>query len=164
MEEFMTDTHNVVGHISNLSTKESELENLNVAVYNEDDLEQDVAKRFEYEECKSILEACESQITTIDEKLEIVTQQIKDCETSLQKVCENGGFNGRKCRSLLNEQEKLLTKRADLVEKRTDVQKKKDKALLTLELTSNDVDASKDDSTSSDIGQNASINMPEENE
>ena len=162
MEELMKDTMNVEDDISNLSTKEPELDNLNVAVYNENDLEQKVAKDFEYEECKAIIDTSESQIKTIDEKLETVTQQIKVCENSLQKVCENGGFNSRKCRSLLNEQEKLSTKRADLIEKRTDAQNKKDKALLRLELTSNDVDASREEGTSSDIGKDESNNMPEE--
>ena len=120
------------------TVQDTELERLNVAVYNNDDLEQKVAKDFDIRQSKGVVDAAEAQIKTINEKLDIVNKKVEDCESSLQRVCETGGFNSRKCRSLLNEQEKLSTTRADLLERRCEVQVKLDKAFLVMQLASND--------------------------
>ena len=78
-------------HIS--TVQDSELERLNVAVYNNDDLEQKVAKDFDIRQSKGVVDAAEAQIKTINEKLDIVNKKVEDCESSLQRVCETGGFN-----------------------------------------------------------------------
>ena len=133
----------------NFSLQPSELESLDVSVFNEDDIEQKVAKDFELKESKAILEATESLIALLDEKLEAVNQQISRCENSLQTVCENGGVSSRKCKTILNEQERLSTKRADLLEKRSEAHTKRDKALLVLGIENEDDNSNENPAESS---------------